>query len=84
MFKVGDKVYSKSFGEGTVDNINADEKYPIICIFPTEKWRKQFTTTGKYWEGGQVDLFHVVTDHISLAESRSIITDISTGELHRW
>ena len=46
MFKVGQKVICKQYGEGVVDNVDAGEIYPVEVEFPNGEW-DCYTEDGK-------------------------------------
>ena len=49
MFKVGQKVICKVYGEGVVDSVDAGETYPVEVEFPNGKWDR-YTVDGKLYE----------------------------------
>ena len=47
MFKVGDNVYSKEYGDGSVIGVSPEHLYPVVVEFDGEGV-KTFTTRGKW------------------------------------
>ena len=49
MFKVGQKVICKQYGEGVVYSVNEDRIYPVIMKFNSGVW-DSYTEEGKLYE----------------------------------